>query len=265
MDYSPFTTEFDLECTAAELAADPEKRDDGNYADAHWSSTAYPATMRDEWLRKHASWPGWDRVSVTLLVDHSGSMRDGAIVRAAAAARVFAAVLSELGVSFEILGFTTRSWKGGQSRQKWLASGKPARPGRLCDVLHLVYGGRGGLVEDELRLMLNLNVLRENVDGEAVQWAVSRLELRHEPIKLLIVVSDGAPSDDSTIAENGQWFLEAHLAAVLDDVAQRSAVRIAAINVRGASSTPTYPNTRDGALPEAAQEALLGLLADLTS
>lgn len=262
-DYRPFTTEFDLESTAAEATARLENSGDSSGTDALWASTAYPASLKDEWVRNHASWSGWTATSVTLLLDHSGSMRDQGRVRATAAARLFASVLAELRTSFEVLGFTTRSWKGGQSRQKWLAEGKPARPGRLCDLLHLVYGDQRLVDEREFRLMLDPNVLRENVDGEAVQWAISRLLARDESRKLLIVVSDGAPSDDSTSAANGEWLLEAHLAAVLDEITRDRLVQIAAINVGPAASR--YPNARLADSPAAAQTAILEVLAELSA
>lgn len=158
---------------------------------------------------------------VTLLLDNSGSMRGRPIMVAAICADVLARTLERCGVKVEILGFTTKAWKGGQSREKWVRDGKPASPGRLNDLRHIIYKAADNpwrRTHKNLGLMMREGLLKENIDGEALQWAHSRLINRPEQRKILMVISDGAPVDDSTLSVNSGHYLENHLRRVIDDI-----------------------------------------------
>jgi cobaltochelatase CobT len=171
---------------------------------------------------------------VTLLIDNSGSMRGRPISIAAISADILARTLERVGVKTEILGFTTRAWKGGQSREKWLAEGRPPQPGRLNDVRHIVYKQADEpwrRAKKSLGLMMREGLLKENIDGEALLWAHSRLIARPEDRKILMVISDGAPVDDSTLSVNSGSYLERHLRQVIGWIEQRSPVGLAAIGI----------------------------------
>ncbi|MDN5926580.1 MAG: cobaltochelatase subunit CobT [Hyphomicrobiales bacterium] len=171
---------------------------------------------------------------VTLLLDNSGSMRGRPITVAATCADILARTLERCGVSVEILGFTTRAWKGGQAREKWLKDGKPASPGRLNDLRHIVYKSADApwrRARRNLGLMMREGLLKENIDGEALLWAHSRLIARREQRKILMMISDGAPVDDSTLSVNPGNYLERHLRAVIDLIETRSPVELLAIGI----------------------------------
>ncbi len=171
---------------------------------------------------------------VTLLIDNSGSMRGRPITLAAMSADILARTLERCGVKVEILGFTTRAWKGGQSREKWLAAGKPAAPGRLNDLRHIVYKGADSpwrRTRKNLGLMLREGLLKENIDGEALLWAHNRIVMRPEQRRILMVISDGAPVDDSTLSVNPGNFLEAHLRRVIEWIESYSPVQLVAIGI----------------------------------
>ena len=171
---------------------------------------------------------------VTLLLDNSGSMRGRPISIAAICADVLARTLERCAVKVEILGFTTRAWKGGQSRERWLAQGRPAAPGRLNDLRHIVYKPADApwrRVRDNLGLMMKEGLLKENIDGEALEWAHRRMLARREARKILMVISDGAPVDDSTLSVNSANFLEKHLRDVIAMVERRKAVELIAIGI----------------------------------
>lgn len=171
---------------------------------------------------------------VTLLLDNSGSMRGRPISIAAACADVLARTLERCGVKVEILGFTTCAWKGGQSRKAWLDAGSPDNPGRLNDVRHIIYKSANDPLRrttKNLGLMLQGGLLKENIDGEALQWAHRRLLARNERRKILMMISDGAPIDDSTLSSNPAGFLERHLRQVIDEIENRSAVELLAIGI----------------------------------
>ncbi len=171
---------------------------------------------------------------VTLLIDNSGSMRGRPISIAAISADILARTLERCGVKTEILGFTTRAWKGGQSREKWLAEGRPAQPGRLNDLRHIVYKRADEPwrhARKALGLMMREGLLKENIDGEALLWAHSRLIARTEERKILMVISDGAPVDDSTLSVNSGTYLERHLRQVIAWIETRSPVELAAIGI----------------------------------
>jgi cobaltochelatase CobT len=171
---------------------------------------------------------------VTLLIDNSGSMRGRPISIAAISADVLARTLERCGVKTEILGFTTRAWKGGQSREAWLAGGKPQHPGRLNDLRHIIYKKADEpwrRARRNLGLMMREGLLKENIDGEALLWAHARLLARPEERRILMVISDGAPVDDSTLSVNSAGYLEAHLRKVINWIERQSPVQLVAIGI----------------------------------
>ena len=171
---------------------------------------------------------------VTLLIDNSGSMRGRPISIAAICADILARTLERCAVKTEILGFTTRAWKGGQAREKWLADSRPARPGRLNDLRHIVYKPADApwrRARKNLGLMMREGLLKENIDGEALLWAHDRLLARHEDRRILMVISDGAPVDDSTLSVNSGNYLERHLRQVIRWIETRSPVELTAIGI----------------------------------
>ncbi|MEO9130600.1 MAG: cobaltochelatase subunit CobT, partial [Sphingomonas sp.] len=171
---------------------------------------------------------------VTLLIDNSGSMRGRPISIAAISADILARTLERCGVKTEILGFTTRAWKGGQARETWLAAGRPPQPGRLNDIRHIVYKKADEpwrRARTSLGLMMREGLLKENIDGEALLWAHARLIARPEERKIMMVISDGAPVDDSTLSVNSGSYLERHLRQVIGWIETKSPVELAAIGI----------------------------------
>jgi cobaltochelatase CobT len=171
---------------------------------------------------------------VTLLLDNSGSMRGRPITVAATCADILARTLERCGVKVEILGFTTRAWKGGQSREHWLTAGKPANPGRLNDLRHIIYKSADApwrRARKNLGLMMREGLLKENIDGEALDWAHKRLLGRTEQRKILMMISDGAPVDDSSLSVNPGNYLERHLRWVIEEIETRSPVELIAIGI----------------------------------
>ena len=171
---------------------------------------------------------------VTLLLDNSGSMRGRPIMVAACCADILARTLERCGVKVEILGFTTKAWKGGQARETWLAAGKPPTPGRLNDLRHIIYKTADApwrRAKRNLALMMREGLLKENIDGEAVAWAHSRLLGRPENRRILMVISDGAPVDDSTLSVNSGSYLEQHLRQVIEEIETKSPVELIAIGI----------------------------------
>jgi cobaltochelatase CobT len=171
---------------------------------------------------------------VTLLIDNSGSMRGRPITVAATCADILARTLERCGVKVEILGFTTRAWKGGQSREAWLQAGKPPAPGRLNDLRHIIYKSADApwrRARKNLGLMMREGLLKENIDGEALDWAHQRLVGRSEQRRILMMISDGAPVDDSTLSVNSGNYLERHLRHVIEEIETRSPVELIAIGI----------------------------------
>lgn len=171
---------------------------------------------------------------VTLLIDNSGSMRGRPITLAAISADVLARTLERCGVKTEILGFTTRAWKGGQVRERWIEGGKPPRPGRLNDLRHIIYKAADTpwrQARKNLGLMLREGILKENIDGEALTWAHQRLLPRPEERRILMVISDGTPVDDATLSANGAGYLERHLREVIAGIENTSPVELLAIGI----------------------------------
>ena len=171
---------------------------------------------------------------VTLLLDNSGSMRGRPIMVAACSTDILARTLERCGVKVEILGFTTRAWKGGHAREQWLNAGKPAFPGRLNDLRHIVYKSADApwrRARRNLGLMMREGLLKENIDGEALAWAHQRLLGRPEQRRILMMISDGAPVDDSTLSVNSGSYLERHLRQVIEEIETRSPVELVAIGI----------------------------------
>lgn len=177
-----------------------------------------------------------DQVAATILIDHSGSLnRFGKSDLALCAAETLALVFDILGIPHEILGFTTETWQGGRSREHWLQSGEPENPGRLCDLLHIIYrafGSEGVSPPETLKQILRPELLKENVDGEALEWAENRLMQRPERDKLLILVSDGAPVDDSTMVSNTPpSILVDHLVSVIKRIDTQGLIHLLGVGV----------------------------------
>ena len=171
---------------------------------------------------------------VTMLVDNSGSMRGRPISVAACCTDILARTLERCAINVEILGFTTRAWKGGQSREQWLAAGKQANPGRLNDLRHIVYKSAEQpwrRARKNLGLMMREGLLKENIDGEALLWAFQRLCTRSEQRRILMVISDGAPVDDSTLSVNAGNYLDRHLRRVIEWIETRSEVELIAVGI----------------------------------
>ena len=171
---------------------------------------------------------------VTLLIDNSGSMRGRPITIAAICADILSRTLERCSVKVEILGFTTKNWKGGKSREFWNKEGKPKKPGRLNDLRHIIYKGADThwrQCKNNLGLMLKEGLLKENIDGEAISWAFNRLKKRKEERKILMVISDGAPVDDSTLSVNSGDFLEKHLKKIVKFIEEKTETEILAIGI----------------------------------
>ena len=271
-DYRAFTTDFDEVVGAAELCDEEELTRLRTYLDAQLKGLQGVVTklanrlQRRLMAQQNRSWdfdqeeglldaarlarvvisPGhslsykierdqqFKDTIVTLLIDNSGSMRGRPISIAAISADVMARTLERCGVKTEILGFTTRAWKGGQSREQWLSKGKDANPGRLNDLRHIVYKQADEpwrRARRNLGLMMREGLLKENIDGEALMWAHSRLLARPEDRRILMVISDGAPVDDSTLSVNNAGYLEQHLRKVIEWIEKKSPVQLVAIGI----------------------------------
>jgi cobaltochelatase CobT len=181
---------------------------------------------------------------ISLLIDHSGSMRGRPMLIAALTVEIVARVLERCGVKCEVLGFTTRDWNGGEPAREWAANGYPENPGRLNALEHIIVKGADvpwRRARVALGLFLHDEMLKENIDGEALDWAHRRLLARNEPRRILVVISDGTPMDEATLAANGHEYLESHLQSVVDTIEQRSRVQLAAIGI-GHNVSPIYRN-----------------------
>ena len=241
--YQVYTRDFDVEINAddldAVLAALPDRRwaerypevDPGELYDLE-KDLAVRRAGRETAEPQDSPAHGAADTIVSLLIDHSGSMRGQPMMCAARAALVASDLLDGLGAKHEVLGFTTARWRGGRSREKWLSDRQPSYPGRLNDLLHIVYCSAGEkLSARRCATMLRRDLLKENIDGEAVEWAASRLRRREEKQKYLIVLSDGAPVDDATLYANGDRYLDHHLRRVTSEIERAGDVRLAAIGI----------------------------------
>lgn len=243
--YRVFTKAHDVELTAADIPArlrklSPLKRT--HYAKAElwvaqrehllrFDSEQAPVAQIEQTLRGAIDDPAG--LTLCLLIDQSGSMKGAPIAAVASAIRVVSEALTRIGVPTEILGFSTAGWQGGFPRQEWLRQGRPRRPGRLCALAHIVYK-RADETEwsrESRDAFLHPDVLRENVDGEAIEWAAARLEKLPATRKLLVVLSDGAPVDDSTLLENGPSYLVRHLHSVIARIEGDDRIQLAAIGI----------------------------------
>ena len=203
--------------------------------------------------------------SVSLLVDSSGSMRGRSMTVAAICADIISTTLERCNVKTEVLGFTTKQWKGGESRKLWMENGKPENPGRLNDIRHIIFKSadtpwRRG--QKNFGLMLREGLLKENVDGEALIWAHDRLARRTEQRKILMVISDGAPVDDSTLSTNPTNFLDLHLRQVIHSIETQSDINLIAIGI-GHDVTRYYKNAVTIHRAEELGGAMLEQLTDL--
>jgi cobaltochelatase CobT len=243
--YRAYTTQFDLEVNATDLAKSLGLGDETAFRDyafefdralARWQGAANIVAVESAPQVKSTVGAACLKDTVaSLLIDHSGSMKGQRAMIVTAMAEIIADYWSRLGISYEILGFTTRSWKGGLSRKKWLRAGRPANPGRLCDLLHIIYRSADDPNPGapwSIRNLLRPELLRENIDGEALLWAARRLRQRTERRKLLVVVSDGAPADDSTLSANDDAaILERHVQEVSASIAAAGDIRLAGIGI----------------------------------
>jgi cobaltochelatase CobT len=244
--YSPYTTEFDLEIDAVQLAAtvgnvSPDRsRGWLELGDHSWSAAINDAQTIYQGLRldqandlELENFSDPQNTIVAILIDQSGSMKGKPIAQTAAMAKMLTEDLVKTGAKVELLGYSTAGWHGGFARKLWISNGRPRRPGRLCALTHIIYKTANdlGLDEERWRAMLNPDLLRENVDGEAILWAANRLRQRSEGRKVLIVVSDGAPVDDSTLTQNGPSYLERHLLGVIASIEADPAIELAAIGI----------------------------------
>ena len=268
-----FTAEFDVEASGSEIAEalesiPPNKRVySRSVVDKSWSSRvdmakkAYAATQvsaLQSWLLRNG-----DDAAVAFLVDLSGSMGTQ-IVPLAGQLRRCCEAISEAGIPVAMLGFTTVGWKGGQSRQKWFSVRSPSRPGRLCDLLHITFKEFDEQTkDDDWQAMLHPGLLCENVDGEALEWAANMLKTRPEANKFLVVLSDGAPVDDSTLAENGAGFLVRHIRSVISTLERDRSLRLGAIGI-GFAVDQYYAKSIQMAGTDKISDKLAALLAALT-
>ena len=231
--YRIYTTQFDIETTGAKVQDLAAKQTDAGVfrrnlaifdeAMQSWHIAANLAGMASlERLNRVIGDRPLGNSVVSLLIDHSGSLRGQRAIYVLALVELLADHCLRLGARVEILGYTTRSWRGGLSRKAWTRAGQPKNPGRLCDLLHIVYRAAGDTNPGPgpgIRNLLRDDLLKENIDGEAVLWASARLRQRPEPRKILIGISDGAPVDDSTLMANGPNILDRHMRDVMAELA----------------------------------------------
>lgn len=303
IDYKAYTTEFDEEVEAADLADEEELERLRRQLDMQLANLqGVVARIANRLQRKlmaqqQRSWDfdleeglldcarlarivanpthslsyKWEKETefrdtvVSLLIDNSGSMRGRPITVAAISADILARTLERCGVKVEVLGFTTKAWKGGKSREKWMGEGKLPNPGRLNDLRHVVYKPADvpwRRAKNNMGLMLKEGLLKENIDGEALLWAYHRLMVRPEERKILMVISDGAPVDDSTLSSNPGSYLEAHLQEVIEWMETKTPVQLTAIGI-GHDVTRYYRRAVTLSDPEDLGGAILQNLADM--
>jgi len=233
---------------------------------AGWRAKVHVAALdASARIRKRLNGEVLADTAVALLVDQSGSMRGQSMLLAAAAVDISQDFLSHLGVAVEVLGFTTVSWRGGRSRRRWSWRFRPPRPGRLCDLLHVIYREaddiRASTGSWSLWPMLRSDLPKENVDGEALEWAANRLRSRKERRKILVVLSDGAPVDDSTLLANDLGFLERHLWQVVGELERSNDIYLTAIGI-GFDVSRYYRNVAVVQSPDDLGEVLVARLEE---
>lgn len=273
--YRAYTTKFDVEVRADRLhtVLGPLGRH-ASVVDEAWHEvqtgllawrTRLHITSVEAASRIRAALTNEERAGtvVSLLFDQSGSMRGQKMLFAAATADVVQEFLLALGISCEVLGFTTVKWRGGRSRRRWFWRFQPRNPGRLNDLLHIVYQSadeqRVSTCRWDFRQMLRPDLPKENIDGEAILWAAGRLSSLPARRKHLIVLSDGAPCDDSTLFENGPSYLVDHLEQVVGELDKTSDIRIAAMGI-GFKAQPLYPVSAYVEAPDELGTAMISLL-----
>ncbi len=277
--YRVYTRDFDRVLNAEDVFANLSKlsfdsaKGHFDFGRGSWNRAADLALQLYEGaisqFESHSNaWPDdLSGTAVVFLVDQSGSMKGENMASTAAAMRLATEDLVRRHAMVEVLGFSTAGWHGGFVRLKWINDRRPSRPGRLCALLHIVYKAADAarLEHENWRAMLNPNLLRENVDGEALEWAVSRTKSIAARQKILVVVSDGAPVDDSTLMENGPSYLHRHIRKTIAETRAEGAVTLAALGVGydvssyyGDEFSHTANRTED--LPEAIGDLLTGLL-----
>lgn len=231
-EYNVFATEYDLAVPYDEVydVIEPDTRyPESEYLiknqleTINWLESNAPQlqAVRHDIAHQTTQWHD-PKVLVSILIDHSGSLVGDKQKIAYLIAKELDSILSQIGISFEMLGFTTRSWGGGQSRKSWAMCGAPKMPGRLCDLLHIIYRAWDDKSEqgDRFKFLLDPQLLKENVDGEAVQWAKSRFDASPFSKHLIVMISDGAPVDDSTLLENTPYILVDHLLRMIKNYEQ---------------------------------------------
>lgn len=264
--YRIYTTQFDLEVRADRLdaALGPLSAKDQKALDEAWHALqtgllpwktrllilAAEASAR---IREHLGKAVRADTAVSLLIDQSGSMRGQKMLFAAATTDIAQEFLRTLGVTCEVLGFTTSRWRGGESRKRWNWRLRPRHPGRLNDVLHIVYVGadndRASIGSYNFRWMLRPDLPKENIDGEALLWAAQRLRALPQPRKHLVILSDGAPVDDSTLDANGLTYLSDHLRMVVDGIVKAGDIDLSAISI-GHETDDIYPAIKHVEAPD---------------
>jgi cobaltochelatase CobT len=274
--YRVFTRAHDVELSAADIpdrlrGLSPFKPAHYAKADAwaahrnhlrRFEAAQIPVTEVEQTLRAAIADPA--NLAVCLVIDQSGSMKGAPIAAAASAVRVVNEALMRIGVTTEILGFTTAGWHGGFPREEWLRRGRPLRPGRLCALAHIVYkrADEPEWTEQSRDAFLRPDVLRENIDGEALEWAEARLKQLPAPRKLLILLSDGAPVDDSTLQENGPNYLVRHLRATIARIERERDITLGAVGIEHAVEA-WYRNARSAGVTTLST-ALTDLIVGLT-
>ncbi len=229
--------------------------------DVHWAALDESAQLRSKLSQGH-----FEDCQFTFLMDQSGSMRGQKLLLTLAAVDVAQDYLRQLGCAVEVLGFTTTRWRGGLSRKLWLAQGRPPQPGRLSDLLHIVYlspsNAKTGTVSGALRNMLRTDLPKENIDGEALEWAFKRLTQRQYKHKYLVVLTDGEPADEATLRANGRYYLADHLRAVINTIEEASCVTLTAIGI-GYDPSRFYRDSEIVHTPEALGRSVIVKLTKL--
>lgn len=272
--YRVFTRAHDVELRATEIpdrlhTASPDRAEWRDIDGSGWRDAVHLAQRSaelqppaDAAIGAHLAGDAGE-FAVSLLIDQSGSMKGDAMAAVASAAWAFEAALSAAGVRTEILGFSTAGWRGGYARLAWLREGRPSRPGRLCALLHAIYKSVDdpAWAEQSQQAMLHPDLLRENIDGEALEWAAARLAAVPARHRLLIILSDGAAVDDSTLAENGLSYLERHLRKTIAQIEGSDEIILGALGI-GYAVDRYYRHSRTAGIDTLLQDltALLGSL-----
>lgn len=283
LPYAVYTSAFDIEVVSATLRDTlPASNPDAERGFTDRNGSAWRKLIADfsRWQKHHAPMQHQverllsaseidatvaETTAICILVDQSGSMKEQRIAAIASALGMVSASLSQLAIPHEILGFSTAGWQGGFARRQWLGDGKPPYPGRLCALLHIVHKSADEpWSESAQQLMLLPDALRENIDGEAIEWAAARLTRLDKPRKLLLVISDGAPVDDATLSANGPNILVRHLLSVITRLDASEEFKIGAVGIEHRVSDYYSSSTQAelAGLPVAIATQLRAMLVD---